>query len=202
MLSNGSLGRDNYLMFLLIDTFNIINFLWLHRSLLRLTYKDDVDMPSFMVDMLYRLPAVYAGLDLFENVAAASFIGWFEYDALHSLPYVLSSPFILQTANATRIKWGVLYILVALEFAGSVKYLSERRWKIDYELEQKAERLRAGIPEPEVAARDEGAESENEDTPYVPEPTATYSSGAEEDDEEEVLIQKKSTPSKKPSKRS
>ncbi|KAH9274010.1 hypothetical protein BASA83_003645 [Batrachochytrium salamandrivorans] len=202
MLSNGSLGRDNYLMFLLIDTFNIINFLWLHRSLLRLTYKDDVDMPSFMVDMLYRLPAVYAGLDLFENVAAASFIGWFEYDALHSLPYVLSPPFILQTANATRIKWGVLYILVALEFAGSVKYLSERRWKIDYELEQKAERLRAGIPEPEVVARDEGADSENEDTPYVPEPTATYSSGAEEDDEEEVLIQKNSTPSKKPSKRS
>ncbi|KAJ1341774.1 hypothetical protein BSLG_003669 [Batrachochytrium salamandrivorans] len=105
-------------MFLLIDTFNIINFLWLHRSLLRLTYKDDVDMPSFMVDMLYRLPAVYAGLDLFENGCCQ----------LHWL-----------TANATRIKWGVLYILVALEFAGSVKYLSERRWKIDYELEQKAE---------------------------------------------------------------
>ncbi|EGF79647.1 hypothetical protein BATDEDRAFT_89381 [Batrachochytrium dendrobatidis JAM81] len=201
MVRSGPHGRDNYAMYLIIDTFNILAFLWFHRALIKLTYKDDTDMQAFLIDMLYRLPSVYAAFDMFENLSGASFIGWFEYDEMNKIPFALTSGFIAQASFATRIKWGVLYVMCALELTGCIKYVYDRRWKIDYENEQKEERKRQGISESE----DEAAplvqeDSEDEDTPYVSKDNAaTYS--ADEESEDEKPVQTKKSPRKQTPKK-
>ncbi|KAL2916706.1 hypothetical protein HK105_203822 [Polyrhizophydium stewartii] len=129
MVLSGEKGRAAYATFLSLDTFNILNFVWFHRTLLRLLYHDEVDMTDFMISIVYRVPALYASLDLFENVASLAMLGWFEYDAQRRIPYVLTRGFIDRASLATRAKLFLVYVLFGLELTGIIKFVAERRWR-------------------------------------------------------------------------
>eukprot|EP00842_Homolaphlyctis_polyrhiza_P005844 jgi/Hompol1/6260/HPOL_004924-RA len=120
LVRSGELGRASYAAFLLIDTIAISSFLWFHRSFLAVLYEDDDEVTGFIFDLVAKLPAAYAGLDLFENICAATCLAFFALDAKLAVPFVLTNPFIAQMGLATRAKLSVMYILLGFEATGII----------------------------------------------------------------------------------
>ncbi|KAI8926317.1 hypothetical protein BC831DRAFT_456766 [Entophlyctis helioformis] len=132
LLFSGDQGRGAYSAYLAVDCVNVLVFIWMHRTILSLFYRDDQDLGDFLLSLAYRLPSVYGALDMFENMSAASFLGWFEIAESAGKPFILSQQFVSHVSSATSYKFYIGYLIVGLEIAGLLKFVVERRWLIKH----------------------------------------------------------------------